>query len=410
MTTDGSQNNELEDFEAYLEPDFEAANFANSLLISTNGHDNNLLDLQTPVKKLKYDLVELDKRMKLISSTNYESLTSNFTQIEQYKTILQDRINPQLVTINKPFDKIKREVIEPYEDATRLNNALKNIHQTLELLRTSSFFIFIIQQLEELQVGGGGGDGSTSSPSGDVVRTSRLYSQLMNLYQSVTTPSGGIKSDLSGNNNSNVMSIRFIRDYRATAITRKQSLLHEFSRVVNHETSRATSLNLKNLKLYHHLQALYILDPHEFCQIFDKSTIQRSLTTSSNQLSKALQSPRNFTAIMTEVQQSNTIYFNKLDEVLAKWNLPHDNSNKADQSYLSFILSHYGTDSLHLLFWQKLAQQLKRNIVATMARGGPIAKNLKVYSQGLKTSIEDKFTNVKIKQDILDAFSMIEYK
>lgn len=399
MTSNGFQPSELEDFEAYLEPDFDAINFANSLLISTNGHDNNVLDLQTPLKKLKYDLLELDKRMKLISSNNYESLTSNFTQTEQYKTILQDRINPQLIAINKPFDKIKKEVIEPYEDAVRLNDALKNIHQTLELLRTSSFFIFIIQQLEELQGPAGGGDG-------DVVRASRLYSQLMNLYQSVTSSNGSIKSDY-GNN---VMSIKLIRDYRATAITRRQNLIHECSMVINNETNRSSSLNLKNLKLYHNLQALFILDPAEFYQIFDKSIIQQQVSTSGNQLSKALQSPRNFTAIMTEIQQGNTVYFDKLDEVLTKWSLPHDYSNKPDESLLLFVLSSYRAVSLRLIFWQKLAQQLKRNIVATMARGGPIAKNLKVYSQGLKTSVEDNFIDVEIKQGILDALSMIDYK
>ncbi|KAG5421226.1 COG5 [Candida metapsilosis] len=394
MSSNGSQRNELEDFEAYLEPDFDAGNFANSLLISTNGHDNTILDLQTPLKKLKYDLVELDKRMKLISSTNYESLTSNFTQIEQYRTILQDRINPHLDTINKPFERIRKEVIEPYDDAVRLNNALKNIHQTLELLRTTSFFIFIIQQLEELQGG---------VTSGDVVKTSRLYSQLMNLYDSVTS-NGGVKSD----HNNNVMSIKLIRDYRATAITRRQSLIHECSMTINSETSRSSSLNLKNIKLYNHLQALYILDVKEFYQIFDKSTMQRQVSTSGNQLSKALQSPRNFMAILSEVQESNAAYFDKLDEVLTKWNLPHD-SNKPDENFLMLVLSYYKTESLSLLFWQKLAQQLKRNIVATMARGGPIAKNLKVYSQGLKTSVEEKFGE-QIKSNILDALSMIDYK
>ena len=394
MSSNGSQRNELEDFEAYLEPDFDAGNFANSLLISTNGHDNTILDLQTPLKKLKYDLVELDKRMKLISSTNYESLTSNFTQIEQYRTILQDRINPHLDTINKPFERIRKEVIEPYDDAVRLNNALKNIHQTLELLRTTSFFIFIIQQLEELQGG---------VTSGDVVKTSRLYSQLMNLYDSVAS-NGGVKSD-HGNN---VMSIKLIRDYRATAITRRQSLIHECSMTINSETSRSSSLNLKNIKVYNHLQALYILDVKEFYQIFDKSTMQRQVSTSGNQLSKALQSPRNFMAILSEVQESNAAYFDKLDEVLTKWNLPHD-SNKPDENFLMLVLSYYKTESLSLLFWQKLAQQLKRNIVATMARGGPIAKNLKVYSQGLKTSVEEKFGE-QIKLNILDALSMIDYK
>ena len=32
--------NELEDFEAFLEHDFKAEQFANELIIATNGHDN----------------------------------------------------------------------------------------------------------------------------------------------------------------------------------------------------------------------------------------------------------------------------------------------------------------------------------------------------------------------------------
>ena len=402
MTSNGTQRNDLEDFEAYLEPDFDAINFANSLVISTNGHDNNKLDLRTPLKKLKYDLVELDKRMKWISSTNYESLTLNCAQIEQYKTILNDRINPQLVTINRPFEKIRKEILEPFDDAVKLNNALKNLHQTLELLRTASFFVFIIQQLEELQ----GSAAATGGGDADVVRASRLYLQLMNLYESATSPNESAKSDHS----TNIMSIKLIRDYRATAITKRQSLIHQCSMLINSETNRSTSLNVKNLKLCHNLQALHILDPNEFYQVLDKSTIQRQVSTSGNQLAKALQSPRNFTAIMTEVQQSSSNYFDKLDEVLTRWNLPHDSSNKSDESLLLVLLNHYKADSLLSIFWQKLAQQLKRNIVATMARGGPIAKNLKVYSQGLKNSIEDNFANDTIKQGILDALSMIDYK
>ena len=73
--------NELEDFEAFLEPDFQLTQFANDLLLATNGSDGPELDLLTPIKKLKFDIDECNKRMSTISANNYETLVANFTKI-----------------------------------------------------------------------------------------------------------------------------------------------------------------------------------------------------------------------------------------------------------------------------------------------------------------------------------------
>ncbi|KAI5963674.1 COG5 [Candida pseudojiufengensis] len=387
-------SNELEDFEAYLEPDFNSTSFANSLLIASNGNENQEIDFQTPIKKLKYDLIELDKRIKNISSNNYEALINNFVQINQYQQIQEQQINPNLDTINKQFDKIKKEYIEPYDEAQRLTNALKNLLHTLELLRSASFFIFIIQQLEDLSTT------SNDSNDKDLVKISKLYIQLSKLYESS-------KKDIKEKNN--IMSIKLIRDYEQIAYTRKQNLIQNCSSTIINEFNRVVSINHKNLKLYNNLRALYILDTNEFFTIFDKSTIQKELNISNNQMTKALQSPRNFTSIITEIKQNNDLYFASLNELLQKWQF--NNDTDINEKLGTIILNHYNCKSLDLLFWQKLSQSFKRNIVATMARGGPIAKNLRVYSQGLKKSIEDTFGGEEeVKNYLLEALSMIDYK
>ncbi|KAI5951144.1 COG5 [Candida jiufengensis] len=386
-------NNELEDFEAYLEPDFNSTNFANSLLIASNGNENQELDLQTPIKKLKYDLIELDKRIKNISSTNYEALVKNFVQINQYQSIQEQQINPNLTTINKQFDKIKKEVIEPYDEAQKLTNALKKLHQTLELLRNASFFIFIIQQLEDLPII------SNDNNDKDLVKASKLYIQLSKLYDNS-------KRDLRENN---IMSIKLIRDYEATATTRKQSLISNCCITISNEFGRVVNINYKNQKLFNNLQALYILNKSEFFTNFDKSTIQKQLSISNNQLSKALQSPRNFTSIINEIKQNNDTYFQNLDEILQKWQF--NTTEDQNEKLITIISNYYDCESLTLMFWQKLSNLFKRNIVATMARGGPTAKNLKVYSQGLKNSVTESFKdNNDVKELFLEALSMIDYK
>ncbi|KAI3407132.2 COG5 [Candida oxycetoniae] len=379
---------ELEDFEAYLETDFEPNKFANSLLTVSNGYENQELDLSTSLKKLKFDLVELDKRMKSISTSNYESLIRNFTEISQYQKLVEERINPHIQQVNKPFDKIKKEVLDPYDTAVKLNSALRKMHQTLELLRSTSFFIFIFQQLEDLQVSG---------YDRDIVKICRLHVQLQSLYD----------ESMNEKSEESALSVKLVKNYQATATAKRLALIQESSATISTELSRITNFHSKNTKLYNNLQALFILDQKEFFSTFEKSTVQRQATLGSSQLSKALQSPRNLISILLEVKENASNYFAKLAELLNKWTFFVDNKNLPISNV---ILQSFKSESLIAMYWQTLSQKLKKNIVATMARGGPIAKNLKVYSQGLQSAVEEKFANASEKDQILDALTIIDYK
>ncbi|RCK60767.1 Conserved oligomeric Golgi complex subunit 5 [Candida viswanathii] len=381
--------NELDDFEAFLEPDFKAEQFANELLVATNGQDNPELDLTTPIKKLTFDIDECDKRIAKISSSNYESLIANFQQIAECKQILTTRLNPSLDRVNAPFQRIKKEVIEPYDEAVKLNNALKRIHLTLELLRNTSFFIFIIQQVEEL---------TSSLNDKDLVRLAKLHIQIKQLYENASQEKG---------NEVNVLSIKIVRDYQSNAVTRRTSLIKQCSSVVSGDFNHLSTLEYKNQKLRAHLSALYILDKTEFFDVFDRSTIARQVQSGTAQLTRALQSPRNFTAIMSEVKEASSEYFGKLTDVLGNWSTGTDDENT---TLLSVVLDKYGVESLLLLFWVQLNQKFKKNIVASMARGGPIAKNLRVYSKGISASVLEMFKSEKERELLLDSLAMIDYK
>ncbi|KAL6449564.1 COG5 Conserved oligomeric Golgi complex subunit 5 [Candida maltosa Xu316] len=358
---------ELEDFETYLESNFEPQNFANELIVATNGRDNSELDLITSIKKLKFDIDECDKRMNKISSSNYDSLISNFQQIADFQSILNNRLNPNLERIYGPMNRIKNEVIKPYDDAVSLNNALKRIHLTLELLRNTN-----------------------------LVRLAKLHTQIKELYGSATKEKS---SEI------NVLSIKIIRDYQANATSKRATLINQCTNTVSGDFNHLSTLEYKNSKLQSSLCALYILDPIEFYNAFDRSTISRQVQQSVNQLTRALQSPRNFTAIISEVKESSGEYFTKLTDVLTNWNTGVD-----DHTLLETILSHYKVESLSVLFWTKLNQKFKKNIVAAMARGGPIAKNLKVYSQGIKASVSEMFKSETERDLLLDSLAMIDYK
>ncbi|KGU16447.1 hypothetical protein MEY_00846 [Candida albicans 19F] len=381
--------NELEDFEAFLETNFDPQQFANELLLATNGQENPHLDLVAPIKKLKFDIQECDKRIEKISSSNYSSLISNFQKIAEYQKILTTQINPNLERINAPFKRIKQEVVEPFDEAMKLNKALKRIHLTLELLRGTSFFIFIIQQIEEL---------TSVSNERDLVRLAKLHIQINQMYQDATSEKGAEVS---------VLSVKLIRDYQSIAISKRSNFLSQCINVVSGDFNHPSTLERKNQKLHSHLSALYILDSSEFFNVFDRSTITRKVQSASAQLSRALQSPRNFTAILTEVKEESSEYFTKLSDILSDWKSESDDDKL---TFLEIVLKYYKSESLTELFWTKLNQKFKKSIVAAMARGGPIAKNLKIYSQGLKTSVSETFKSEEERNMLLDSLSMIDYK
>ncbi|CAI5756933.1 unnamed protein product [Candida verbasci] len=392
MVSKDYETNELEDFESFLESDFDARKLSNNLLLITNGEENPELDLITPIKKLKFDIDECNKRMSKISSNNYLALISNFSEFDKHSDILKNKINPQIERINQPFKRIKNEIIDPFDESIKLNNAIRKIHQTLQLLRNLSFFIFLIQQLEEMEM-----KFKNEENGKDLLKISKLHKQLAKLYE------------ISHIEKNDTLSIKLIRDYQSIEITRRKNLVYECSNFIINEFNHTSKIQNNNTQLMNNVLSLYILDPEEFFTTFDKSTINKQLTISINQLSKALQSPRNFTAILSEINEEIKDYFTRLESCLRTWTVNTDNDEKLP--ILEKILIHYNTNSLSRLFWPKLNSKFKRNIVATMARGGPIAKNLKVYSQGLKTSINEIFKNQNEEANLfLDSLSMIDYQ
>ncbi|KAK6205410.1 Golgi transport complex subunit 5-domain-containing protein [Scheffersomyces amazonensis] len=383
---------ELEDFEAFLEPRFSALEFANDLVVATNGNESNELDLQTPIKKLKFDIEECDKRIRTIAGNNYEALVSNFSRIEDTRTILNDKINPSISRVNHSFERIKAEVIQPYDESLRLNNALKRIHTTLDLLRGASFFIFLIQQIESLE------KSFDSENIKDLTRLARLHVQLSQLYES------------ENNNNtkdSNILAIKLIRDYYPIQISKKNALIEQAIQIISNEFNHHSTFTEKNTNLENHLIAYYLLDQDSFFQTFDRSVINKQVQHSLTNLSRSLQSPRNFTAIISEIKESSEEYFQRLSHILSAWEVSKNPNGIDSRSFEDLLQTEFNVDSLFQLFWSKLCLRFKKNIVATMARGGPTAKNLKVYYDGLKNTVLETFKSEYERDLLLDAIEII---
>ncbi|CAN3374930.1 hypothetical protein DIURU_003687 [Diutina rugosa] len=359
----------MNDFEAYLDPEFQAPTFARDLLVATNGPDADELEVETAIKRLRFDVDECDKRMSSIAGHNYQELVGNFDRIQQLQKVMDSRVAPAVDRINSSFDRINAEVVQPYEEAANTNAALKRIHTTLAMLRGVSVFMVIVQQLEEL----------TSEPS-SLPKQARLLHQLQQVLDDQST----------------LNQIRLVRNYQPIATSKRQSLVNECGQSITSLVSHAQTFTTTNSELKYRMQALYLVDPEEFKSAITK-IVTKNVTSASAQLQRALNSPRNFPEILGDIKTTQSQFFDTLEEIIAA----------ADSEDDEIDLKSAVSDDLIGEFWSKLALRFKKNIAATMARGGPIAKNLRSYHDGIVNSVNKTFEG-EVQEQLVDALSLIK--
>lgn len=372
---------ELEDFDAFLEDSFDPLKFAASLLAATNVSDDSELDLGTPVKKLQFDAHEVEKRMEKIAAANHMLLVDNFSKIESTRALLAAHINPLTLRVKKAFERIHTDVIQPYDDAVTLNSALKRVHATLALLRGAGFFFVFVQQLQECEKAV-----ESLSDNRDMVRLAKLHQQVGDVFQS----------------SPDLLSLKVVRDYQPIFLAKTAQLVSDVSTSVLNDLGHHSTFAAANEHLQHNVVALYILDSSELYSALDKGAMSKSIQVALTSLTRSLQSPRNFGSVLAEVNQSSAMFASTLADLLDNCHMP-----EAPRTSLlhEFVQSLEGP-SIENEYWARLAYKFKKNLAATMARGGPIARNLRSHYSSMVDSIE-KGLEDPARLDMLDAVALI---
>ena len=386
---------ELEDFEAFLEPSFDPLQFANGLLLATND-DENELDLVTPMKKLRFDLEECERRMTKVASSNHELLVSAIKDVKTTRTLVADQFGLQLQRLNTSFERVRTGLMEPYDDAVKLHSALKRIQTTLNLLRGAVYFVFLVQQLEEASPGGS----DQSHARHDLVRLARAHVNLSKLYKQTTDG-----DETTTTNQANLMTIALVRDYQSIHLAKRSDLVSQCLLIINNDVAHAQSFTSANKQLQDALVALHVLDPNECLHTLERATITRHTQILCTQLSRALQAPRNFTLVLEEVNESSREFLNRLTEVLHNTYVAE--SQPLSSKILPTLALCEGFETMELWFWHRLGDKFKRNVAATMARGGPIAKNIKIYHEGINNAIETTIESTEGATTLLEAIALI---
>lgn len=355
--------NDLEDFESLLEPDFDAKQFGNDLLKATNNNDTTTLDLNTPLKKLNYDLHEIDSRIDQLINANPLEMIELIYKNENANSTIVGELKPSLEYLNMSYDRLKTQVLDPYERARKVQVALSKVYQTSLLLRGALLYIHLSNKLNAM---------SKTAP--------------LNTSIAVNLASLHYQLEITLDENKNLKSLRKIKQLDQDIVSpKKRELITFLSLQMSKECLNSIKIKSNKEIISQLAYSLYLLSPQEFESAVTK-IILSNVTISSQILSKTLNSIRMFSEAFNEVvEKGYNMYF--LETLLR--NIKTDNiatSSKsvvANKSHHGNLLSEYysmkskaGSGTPRDLFWNKVSSAFKKDFEISVNRGGPVGKSL----------------------------------
>lgn len=396
-----SQNIDLSDYDTFLEPDFNPISFANDLLLATNSSQNEL-DLSTSIKRVKFDINNIDLNLEKISTDDHDNLIKEIHKSITSKELFQ-QITPQLDHVNSSYQRLEKDIIDPYKEATKIQDALKKLHSTSYLLRSVTYFLYLVQQIEDFS---NSEEISNTIPNNSKINT-KLLVKLSKYHQQLNTHIS---------KNPNLKSLRIVKEYEPIAIERTRSLLQLLKNSIKSIDERSIK-SKSDIELKETFQSLALLDKSELYNSI-RELLSTNVIISVNFLTRVLNSPRNLENALDEVAKKGTLISN-ISKVLDQIDLnsitdveslsTNSQNNISKRSLLNDLLDSLEIVNLLSVFWRDVAKKFELKFKETMNRGGPVAKSLSSYKEQIRASIIKKVTqsDASISKDGIEVRMML---
>ncbi|KAL4873368.1 hypothetical protein BDV12DRAFT_159857 [Aspergillus spectabilis] len=414
------------DYEAFLDPEFSPASFANSLVVATNNATDTPLDLSTPLSRVLFDLQEIDTHIHTLTTKSaLPLLTHTRNQTGAAGKILREA-DEQIAAVSQGYERLEREVLRKWEAADEARVATENSLATVRLARGVARCIALGRQLDGQMVevtgrgGLGGGDGTASpAPTGrdDTRALERAASTIVSLRRLLSDTAAGEE----GHGLDRVKVVRTLKSELLIPAenlvkARAQQAINRFSITLNAGTTASTQSNYKQARdarsrLVSGVNVLYLLSPlplktnkeDSFSPSLLLSTlqsyIQTMITTSLNNFSRSLTMLPTLDRTLPEISARCQDIF-ALEEILATLRPPTHPSLPQPQSLtqekhtqnlnlLTPLLNSLDTSSLPSYFWRSLASSLSSRVQEIVQRGGVSARTLRSNKDRLKRDIRE---------------------
>ncbi|SCU88473.1 LADA_0E10374g1_1 [Lachancea dasiensis] len=359
----------LKDFEEYLADDFNAVRACSELIKASNvDPESSELDLVTSIKKVGYNIDEVDKRIESVIKANSLNLVDVFDNRKLAQEKSRESLSSSVEYLSMSYSRLEKDVLKPYEQCTQLQAALSKIHQTSSLLRDVLIFMHLVRQIAQNTISAS----EKEIPDQNLLILASIHSQ--------------IQMELSSN--PSMRALRLVKKHELETVgpSRRETL-----RVLT-ETLLRYCGESSNPQEQHDtgrlLSALYKLSQKDFISTIDK-VVQLRVNSSCQTLSKTITSIRNFPhALQEAIVQAHQLA--NVEDTLRM--TPAENTNLLQEHS-----SHKKYASLTHIFWNRVAKSFKRDFEISYHRGGPVGKSLASNSKMIIDSIEEMIARESAK-------------
>lgn len=399
------------DYEAFLDPEFSATSFANTLVLATNNTSDTPLDLSTPLSRVLFDIQEIDTHIdSLTTKSALPLLDYTKKRADASGRILND-VQSQLASLTEGYKTLEKEVIQRYEAAAQVQLAAERLCDTVRLGRAVGRCLMLGRQLEAQMAEFLG----TTLKKGDHRAMVRSANTILTVRQLLYASRPGEESHgLERVNVVNVLRSDLITPSERTLITRAQQTVREFSMSsllasnTQHQASQglaatyAQSEETKS-KAISALLTLYLLSPttsRTTSATFNPSLLIASLqeyletaiksSTASMTRSLATLPTLDRTLLEISARCQNILALESLLESIKPPPHPLFVSQEASTSppnFLRPLLQSLDTSSLPSYFWRTLASNLESRAQDVINRGGVSARALRSNKDKVRDAI-----------------------
>ncbi|RAQ65277.1 Golgi transport complex component Cog5 [Aspergillus flavus] len=404
------------DYEAFLDPDFSPASFANSLVVATNNATDTPLDLSTPLSRVLFDLQEIDTHIHTLTTKSaLPLLTHTRDQTAAADHILKEA-EEQVSSVTQGYQRLEKEVLRKWEAADEVRIATEKSLATVRLARAVARCLTLGRQLEGqlAEVTGRGGltDGTASpSPGRDDYRAlERAASTIVSLRRMFTATGPGEEGH-------GLEKVKVIRTLRSELLIPAENMVKSRAQqAINRFTMSAQSgykqAGDARARLSSATTILYLLSPipkdlssaSDFQPELLLSTLQgymhTAIMSSLNALSRSLSMLPTLDKTLVEISAKCQDLF-ALESILASLRPPShplfppaptpetQSQGGSKNNLLQPLLNALDASSLPSHFWRSLASSLTSRVQEIVNRGGVSARTLRSNRDRLKKDIKE---------------------
>lgn len=385
---------DLLEYEQYLSKDFNAGEIANKLLIETNNIQDSEIELETSIKKLQFDIKDINFKIDNNVKNNSKNLIEEFNKIENFNNEIKI-IKPSINQLNNSFKRLDNEIIKPYNECIELQFALKKVHQTNKLLRFLTFAIYLINKIEEIDKSE---NNLSIKPFKNLFNLTILLNEYLN-YMKIS--------------NSNLKLIKLIKDYNQFSeilIKRCQNLIQIHSKNLLKFPIQEYVTNLNNISnnenneksLLNLLSSEILIDNKNFIPLIEL-IYNASSKHSINLILRNLNNTKYLPGYIKSLEKPAKL-ISQLEKALKliKWVDNSDNNIEDNENGITvwnYLILHpnlssifYNNDlsNISLLdkYWREIALGVDSGVREVVNKGGPIVRNLKNIKIEIEKSIE----------------------